>query len=395
MISQSTLEHKEEEDRTLEEILLVCSHQISLRQRDARGGLGRDHGQREGIPDFHRARDIAKDVEQTLYALLHGFGQAKLDELVDKVSDSESEMFDDDVERAYENLPEELKKGGKPPLPPPPHSVSDNNATAASADDNTSPLSLLLFNVICRINSDILDGSRQERDTGLRRAWMMVDVMESLRQGLWGLYDTVSVQASPEQFNAESGRNGAPVKILEMDYEETITWSAFNACLIKTSLSLSIYVDQQRARSGKSSRRNRTSVGPRDFDRDATDSPDSDPTGAKDRALSMIVTEKTYLDLLNAAIAFATATQRTPRIHDMLLLLVGLYDRYVEHQTSLWMELPAPKMKVEHFIDLTEVGTSMRQLVKLVMLRHEMTASECLAGDRPMTTRCSIRNIHR
>jgi hypothetical protein len=217
---------------------------------------------------------------------------------------------------------------------------------------------------------------------------MLLDALESLRSGLWNLYDTIAYQnnADTEHRHNDDDRKDSLYCVLRLDCRESVSWTAFNACLAKTSLALAISSHQQRRKGGNLPRRNRLRSDERDASAIAPQSPGFDRKVGDDifvtvsdigRTLSMTFIEKTYVELLDTAATCADSTEWTPRIHDILRLLVDLWERYVEHQISLWMELPAPKLRIADFVDVTEVARAMRRLIVIVMFRHRMTVGEC------------------
>lgn len=387
---------EEEENRVLEEILAVCARQSFENLRNAQSGrttlenaTGQlpNNSQIEETPEIRQAQPLTSEVESLLYALLDGFAEPKLAE-IHAESDSDTGSFDETVEEAYENLPPELKKSEIRPLSHSQPDLDDLFGIDAKGDDFNPTAATFLSRLFSRIESDLVDSYSPRSERGVRRACMLLDTLENLRIRLVGLYDTLAAKnaAGAEHGHNDDGRNDSLYCVLRLDCAESVSWTTFNACLAKTTLALAIYSHQQRRKGGNIPRRNRLRSDERDTSSIAPQSPGFNRKAGEviyvsepdiERTLGMTTVEKAYAELLDSAVTCAASTEWTPRIHDILRLLVELWDRYVEHQTSLWMELPAPKLRVTDFVDDTEVARAMRRLIVIVMFQHRITVGEC------------------
>lgn len=385
-ISKSPFKDRIEEDSSIQHILLVSTDQLFDRLNSAQNGIEGQQLRRdeEDTPDARQAVTLTQNVEQALYALLNDFGKAKLEELKEDFEsdfDSESEIFDEIVVRAVEKL---YADGIVRHSPAPPYTDDEpGNEEVQHENDIVHPPSLLLHKVIGRIEAGILDISRRA-DTAVRQAWLVLEMMEGLRKALYSRNPAATAHVKAEVFDSYD-RVDATDSTLGGDEGNIRAWAAFNACLIKSYLMTSIYGRQARIKGGKSLRNDRGHRYERNSTSGNIGSPDlrgknqdDFPHDAHHKIISMGDIEKAHLELLDAAFVCVELAQERSCIHDMLILLVGLWDRYNKHQTALWIKLPAPKIKVADFIDLTHVAIGMRRFLKHVLLRHRLTAGECL-----------------
>lgn len=399
-ISESPLKDQSEEDSSIEQILLVSTNQLVERLKSAQNGIDGQqvlrHDQ-EGTPDARQAVTLTKNVEQALYALLNDFGKARLEELKEDSesdSDPDSDIYDEIVVRADETLyPDRVVRHL---LTSPYNDDKSGNVEAQQEKGSARPTSLLLHKVISPIEAGILDMSRRA-NTPVRLAWLMLKVMGRLEKALCSLDSATTAQVKAEL-------SGGYDRVEAMDCtfgrkeENTRAWAAFNVRLIKSSLMTSIYGRQERIKGGKPLRKNGGDQCERDSRRDGIGSPnmrgnnqDAFLHDAHHKIISMDDIEKAHLELLDAALICVEMAQERSYIHGMLILLVGLWDRYSEHQTALWMRLSAPKMKVTDFIDLTNVAIDMRRLLKEVLHRHRLTAGKCIWGANIRVTQYAHR----
>lgn len=242
--------------------------------------------------------------------------------------------------------------------------------------------------MVNHVNRAMTQSTTDGIDTRLERGWFMLDIMEGMRKGLAGLYLTTSAPRTLRDFDRQWGIPTifSKERTTNIECRESIAWTAFNASLIKVSLSLAIYGHHQRMNSpGKANRRQRLMKRTNTLLRSVLDPLNSTRLELRQqtqqsRALSMPEVERTWIDLLEIASVCTDLSNTRSRVVDMMRLIISLWDRQVEYETAVWMTLPGARPRVTDYIDHTEVAKSFRFLIGEAMWRHGLTAGRCLGN---------------
>jgi hypothetical protein len=370
-------------ERNIREIMSISTKQIFHQLQAVQSELTSLHGpaqDSDAARDLRQTRKLVDAVETTLFTLFNGFSKFGLVEL-DVDGSSDSSVSDSCAEQDDDLWKPNSSRGkirGVCHISP---STTGQEVCAfgQNTDFDYPPLDKLLFDMVNNVIKELARTTTNGAQNGLDRSWIMLDVTEELRQGLANFYHRTS---APTTLNDFDHNYGIPTvfsmeRTTNIDCRASIAWTTFNASLIKVSVSLSIYGNQQRLNSpGKANRRQRTAksrdtllrlvLDPRERIRR-----EQLPT----RSLSMPDVEKAWIELLNMASVCTDLSNTRARVADMLRLIISLWERYVEYQTAIWMTLPNPRPKVTDYIDLTGVAKSFRFLIGEAMWRHGLSAS--------------------
>lgn len=335
--------------------------------------------------DVKQTRSLVDQVETVLFTLFDGFTKAGLAEL-DAGDSSDSSMLDfsdDEEDRSQKPLTSRGKIRGTYrllPSAPPDH---DYRTLGIDSHTNYPPLQLLLFGIINHIIAELARSTSGGVESGLDRAYFMLDIIETTKKGLTGLYHATGASTTRIICDPNSQITYSGERTMNIHCRAAIAWATYNASLIRVSLSLSIYGHQQRMNGpGKTLRRYQTVEGEHIWSRHLPHHPDThlrkeplrnSQEPRHDRTLSMSNIEEAWIELLEVASVCTDLSNTRARVEDMMRLIISLWERYVEHQTAIWMTLPAPRPKVADYIDMTKVAKSLRFLTEEAMWRHGLT----------------------
>ncbi|KAI5450735.1 hypothetical protein NCC49_002743 [Naganishia albida] len=199
-------------------ILSVSARQIFRQLQNVQTELARLREPAQGPDsedDLRHVRTLIDEAESMLFILFNGFAKAGLAELEAEDGSESSVAESSDGDRDDYGSVKYNTSGGK---------MSGSLRLSASAvkhesrvsrgdsDSQGHPHHILLFNMVHHVNKAMARTGTDGIDPGLERGWLLLDMIEGMREGLFGLYRATS---APKTLQDYDRRWGIPISIIQ------------------------------------------------------------------------------------------------------------------------------------------------------------------------------------